>query len=137
MGLSGVEAKVADIVTKGLREGLIHPGDESRNMPAVGIPLLPFKTAGMPPEMVTHVEATAKLMAEAIVHLIATEVTLVDNAEYAKLTDTEHPPMPDGPRVMVYCRCQRPLTRLMTKDNIATVDGPTFISTLIGHTCHT
>lgn len=136
MTLSDVEARVAGVITRGLREGLVHPGDPSKNQAEVGIPLPPFKTAGMPPEMTEHVETMANLMGEAIAHLIASEVALVDKDEYAKLTGTEHPPMPDG-RVMVYCRCGNPLVRMSTKNNVATVDSVTFTSSLAGHTCRT
>lgn len=136
MSLSDTEARAVAAVNKGFTEGFIHPGDEDKQMPPVAIPS-PFRTGGLAPELTTHIEATAKLMAEAIVHTIADEVVMVDKAAYAKLTDTEHPPTPQG-RVTVYCRCGDPLTRLVVNDsNVATVDGPTFTSELEGHTCRT
>lgn len=125
---------MAEVITKGLREGLVHPGDASKDQPSVAIPIPAFRTASMPPEMAEHVTTTARLIGEAIVHQIRSEATLVPNDEYKKLTGTEYPPVPDG-RVVVYCRCQQPLTRLVTRNNVATVDGPTFRASLDGHVC--
>lgn len=63
--------KIAELISKGLREGMTHPGrngGESR-------PLVPgwFRTAGMPKEMAQLVNETADLLGEAIVALIETE----------------------------------------------------------------
>lgn len=135
MSFSAVEARVAELITKGLREGLVHPGNPDTDQPSVAIPIPAFRTASMPPEMSEHVTTTARLIGEAIVHQIKSEATLVPNDEYAKLTGTEHPPVPDG-RVVVYCRrCQNPVTRLVTRNNVATTDPKLLVHELSGHEC--
>lgn len=127
---TGIEAKVADSIAAGFRNGFTHPGDPDTGQPPISIPLPPFRTASMPPEMGEQVDATAKLIAEAIVALITTEATLIDSKELAD----EHPkPPPDT--VMVYCRCHKPLARLHTRDDVATVDAELLIHGLSAHQC--
>lgn len=84
----------------------------------------------MPPEMAEHVDKTAGLIAEAIVHLIhSSGVDLVD-------AETPRLPPPEG-TVALYCRCQKPLTRIPVQGQIATLDGPSLAAELKAHTCHT
>lgn len=127
MTFTEVESRVAEAITQGLREGLVHPGDPSKDQPAVAIPIPAFRTGSMPPEMAEHVTTTARLIGEAIVHRIKDVAALGER-------EPELPLVPDG-RVVVYCRCQQPLTRLITRNNVATVDAKAFTADLQRHQC--
>jgi hypothetical protein len=127
--VTDIDARVAETITRGLRTGLVHPGD-GKDRPAVAIPIPAFRTASMPPEMAEHVDKTAGLIAEAIVHLIHQSGFDIQDAEAPR-------PVPPEGTVAVYCRCQKPLTRLTVSGQLSTVDGPSLAAELKAHTCHT
>lgn len=133
MALSEVDVRAAELITQGLRTGLVHPGDKSKDQPSVAIPIPAFRTASMPPEMAEHVDSMARLIGEAVVHLLTSSgISLVDSLEAA----VEHPTPPEG-TVALWCRCQQPLTRIPVKDQVATLDGPALAAELKAHSCRT
>lgn len=118
---------VADLIAKGLQEGLVHPGDPTKGQDPIAIPL-PLKTVGMPPELKRQVQAQVKLMAEAITALIETRYTIIDTDEFAALRNTaDLADSQPGQRISLHCRCdtnrRNPLLRLTVKGEHAIVDG--------------
>lgn len=65
---------IAELIALRLKEGLTHPGKPEADVPARPVVLAAFKApVGAPQEMNDLMAETAKLIAEAIVHLIETE----------------------------------------------------------------
>jgi len=98
--------RIADLITNGLRSGLVHPGDPATNTPAMPISLGPaFQTSGMPPQMAELANKTAELLGEAIVALIESEgkCEIVDSEELATLRIAER----NAPArtIPVHCQC--------------------------------
>lgn len=125
---------LADLITRGLREGLTHPGREGGQ----GIPILlpQFRTGGMPKEMVELADETATLLGEAIVNLIETEagVELIPQGEAEQLREQA---LERGSTrvVSIHCRCDReranPLAILtVTNSPAVVVDGEQLINGL-------
>lgn len=134
--MNEIEQQVANLVAQGLRDGLVHPGDPAQNQPPIAIPLAAFRGAPtLPPDQAEHLQATAQLVAEAIVALISTQATIVDPQELVELKGGDHPPAPTG-TTMVYCRrCHKPLVGIPVRDGVATVDPGLFVNSLSAHRC--
>ena len=125
---------VADLITRGLREGLTHPGRDGGQ----GVPILlsQFRTAGMPKEMAELADETAVLLGEAIVHLIETQggVEMIAKDELAQMR--EQALEPGSVRVVsVHCQCDKtrdnPLALLtVTNSPAVVVDGEQLINGL-------
>lgn len=129
--------RIAALISAKLRDGLTHPGDPARDVPARPI-ALPFgKTAGMPKEMVDLVNTTTDLLAEAVVHLIETEgaCELVPRDEAVTMRRAIGEGPPAALTLPVHCRCDRdlrdPLVLLKppTNDRIV-IDGPALLEGL-------
>lgn len=125
--------RIEQLLTDALLTGkLIHPGDPAQRLPPKQI-VLPFQhTAGRPKEMNDLMDATAKLWSEAIVHLIETEVELVNREEAVAMRRAvgEGPPAPLA--MPVFCKCDRsrqdPLALLtITSPDYIVIDGPSLI----------
>lgn len=82
----------AALIADHLQTGLVHPGDE--NHKPVLVPLPMFRTTAMPEELANHVKTLAKMLGQAIVHLLRTEggLELIPTAELAELRNTVAPP---------------------------------------------
>ncbi len=124
---------IADLIAKGLREGLARPGQSN------AILLPQFRTAGMPKEMVELAAETATLLGEAIASLIETEggVEMIAKEEVAELRERARVVEHDSAKrvVPVHCRCDksrsRPLAVLTVTDSPAVViDGKQLIGSL-------
>lgn len=115
---------IAQLIANGLKEGLPHPGrPETREGPRK-LPLVAFRTAGLPADMREHVDHTALAVGEAIVHLIelhgATE--LVPRAELAALRTADADPDAGVP-LTVQCRtCRQPILFLPVVNGRASVN---------------
>lgn len=115
--------EIAQLIATALKEGLPHPGrPETREGPRK-LPLVAFRTAGLPADMREHVDHTALAVGEAIVHLIefhgATE--LVPRTELAKLRTADADPDAGVP-LTVQCRsCHNPMLYLRVVNGRATL----------------
>lgn len=78
---------IAELISKGLAGGLLHPGYPETQQQPVTIRLPLFRTAGMPPEVYQQVENTVQMIGEAIVHLIETDggSVIIDREELENL----------------------------------------------------
>lgn len=141
MTFSEVEQRVAALIVTKLKTGLTHPGDPANDRPALSIPLLTFRTAGMHEELAKAVTQTTDLIGEAIVYTIQADgdTTIVDNTELARLRDAAA--LADSQpanRIAVTCRgCGNTMFTLPVKGGHANVDGPTLLSVLSPGCPHT
>lgn len=80
---------IAELIADKLTRGLPHPGNKEAGEEPVTILLPLFKMSSMPAEMYQQVEATVKMMSEAIVHVIETEgeSEIIKHAELKALRD--------------------------------------------------
>lgn len=126
--------RIAGLIAKKLREGIVHPGDPERDMPPRPI-MLPFTHApGRPQEMNDLLDETVKVLSEAIVHIIEVDgnVEMVDHTE-ARAMRKALGQGPEGPQaVPLHCHCdsQRvdPLAILTVDDpDVVLVDGAALI----------
>lgn len=127
---------LAEMVSDALRNGITHPGNGREQKPK---PIaLPFGgTPTMPEPMKQLLDASTKLLGEAIIHLLKTKggVEFIDRDE-AKLMRRAVGDMPErGPMTPVYCRCdvkhERPLITLSVADpEQIVVDGPSLLRVL-------
>jgi hypothetical protein len=127
--------RVAELIAKGLREGLTRPGQP--NAPRILLPQ--FRTAGMPKEMAELADETATLLGEAIAGLIETEggVEMIAKDDIAQLREEARSVEHDSARrvVPIHCRCDKarsqPLAILTVTDSPAiVVDGKQLIGSL-------
>lgn len=125
--------KIAELISNGLRNGLVHPGRDGGPPTPIILPL--FRTAGMPPEMGDLVNETVTLLGEAVVALIEGEggSEIVDREEVAefRIADEAAPQR----QVAVHCRCDKkhadPLAILtVTNSPYITVDAKQLIKGL-------
>lgn len=133
--MNDVEARIAALLTEKLKTGIMHPGNTDKGTEPRPI-LLPFMSAsGRPKEMNDLIDATARMLGEAVVSTIVTDgdCELVPKGEAGQLrvaAGTEGP----GPNfVPVYCRCNgdTPLFVLTVTDPRAiVVDGMALLSGL-------
>jgi hypothetical protein len=114
-----INQRAVDIITKGLTNGVIHPGDSSKNQPAkMLMPLPGFRNAGLPPGQAAAFanEAglpdsdAAKIYAEALVATLEAEGTLgdADQGEIDQLraqVATPQEASPTAPEITVHCAC--------------------------------
>lgn len=125
---------VAELISKSLVEGILHPGDEDQPSKML---VLPFNTKGQHPEQAKLVNLLVKQLGEAIVHLIETQAAseIVSKEELGRLRIAVDG-MPEPVSVAVYCRrCgQRrddPLMHLtLTGQSVVEIDGRQLISVL-------
>lgn len=130
--------RIANLLAKGLAEGLIHPGNEATGMPARPI-ILPLKpSASHPKEMADLLNGTTKLLSEAIVSTIEVEgdSEIVPKSEARSMRKAVGEG-PNGPfHVPVHCLCDTgrsdPLVILTMdgSDGPITVDGPSLLRSL-------
>lgn len=114
-----ITERAAQLIAQQLTAGqLKHP---TATIP----PITPFKTAGMPSEMVKTVTATTQLMAEAMVHAITEGgISLIEAAELEHLQNTaKQIEAQPADNVTVKCRCGKPLVRIRVTGDLATIDG--------------
>ncbi len=108
-----------DTLAARLPAGLIHPGDPDTNQQPQALPLPGLSSTGIPPEMAAHFAEEAglpgtdapRLIAEAIAHLITTELdcTLITNTELAERQAADD--TPGGTRIItVHTPCDRSKT---------------------------
>jgi len=125
--------KIAELISKGLRDGFVHPGRKGSEPTPIILPM--FRTAGMPKEMTELVDETADLLGEAIVALIEKEGSseIVGKEKVAELRVADE----NAPRrqVAVHCRCDRgrtnPLAILsVTNSSRVILDGKQLINGL-------
>ena len=127
---------VASLIAKGLREGLVTPGQPN----GAKILLPQFRTAGMPKEMADLADETATLLGEAIAGLIEAEggVEMVAKEEIAQLReDARSIEQDDSARrvIPIHCRCDKarshPLAVITVSGSPAIViDGKQLIGNL-------
>lgn len=127
---------IAELISKHLAEGIVHPGNPEADQAPMPILLPAFRTAGMPKEHTELVQTTVKILGEAIVHLIETEgeSVIVPRDELAQLRTAVDGVDPHARSVAVYCRrCDRPrsnpLAHLVVDDPIL-IDGRQLIGML-------
>ena len=125
--------KIAELISQGLREGLMAPGvDGAKPTPLV---LPGFRTAGMPKEMADLVDETSKLLGEAIVLLIEDSGSvIVDKTKMEELAIAEADESANR-QVAVHCRCDSgrisPLAIFtITNSPVVLVDGKQLIAGL-------
>jgi hypothetical protein len=123
--------KIADLISNGLRTGLIHPGRDGSPPTPVLLPM--FRTTGMPPELAELADETANLLAEAIVALIEEGSEIIDKEQAVEFRVADEA----APRrqVTVHCRCDKtrtdPLAVLtVTNSPSVVIDGKTLIKGL-------
>lgn len=132
------DSELAELISDALRNGITHPGNGREQKPK---PIaLPFGgTPTMPEPMKQLLNASTKLLGEAIIHLLKTKgkVEFI-NRDEAKVMRRAVGDMPArGPMTPVYCRCdvkhERPLTSLSVADpEQIVVDGPSLLRVLHG-----
>ncbi len=103
---------IAELISTNLA-ALPHPGRPSENEPPHLIPLAPFRTAGMNPDMQQSVENTARSIGEAVVHLIERDGSIIiKREELDNLRRAEDLP---GDVMPVICTmCREPIVHLRT-----------------------
>jgi|SRR5215207_7455329 len=129
--------QIERLLADALRTGLTHPGDPDRRIPPKPI-VLPFgHAAGRPKEMNDLMDATVKLLSEAIVHHIETEgdseIVPREEAIAMRRAVGEGPPAPSA--TPVFCKCDHdrkdPLALLtITSPDYIVIDGPALIGGL-------
>ncbi|QIG58470.1 hypothetical protein HWD06_gp095 [Mycobacterium phage Cornie] len=114
--------------------GLLHPGDDVT--PSRVVPVPGFRVTGMAPEQAEElVGESAKVFAEALVHLLESDFEIVPRGEMQQLR-LDAAEVPDGVRtVQVHCHCdvQRrdPLFELtVDKSDVVVVNGPGIVAGL-------
>lgn len=126
---------IAERIAHGLRNGLVHPGDQANGIPPKSLSL-PFRTVGMPKEMADLVDATVKAIGEAVVAVIEEDHELVPRGEAVTMRAAVGKAPPPGTRELaVHCRCDKarkdPLMILTLSDEpVAIVDGKQLIKGL-------
>lgn len=127
---------IAELIATRLTTGLVHPG--GGDQPPMTMNMPGFRPTVMVPEVKKQIELTAKLIGEAIVHLIETEghSEIVDSDELERLRITAAA-RPEGHNtVAVHCRCDRkrvnPLMHLAVAGDQVLVDGPQLITGIAG-----
>lgn len=128
---------IADLIKNSLGSGLPHPGKPETREPPRLIPLMAFRTAGMPQEMRQHIENTAQCIGEAIVHLIeapapiGADSVIINRSELDELRAAEDQP---GDSLPVVCRiCKHPIAYLRVISGRALVLPDTLRK--VEHTC--
>ncbi len=127
--LAGVVPSVAELIANALNTGLVHPGDPSKGIKPKPI-ALPFgRKASMPQEYSDLMDATVKLLSEAIVALIEEghEIVPREEAVVMRRAVGEGPPHPLA--MGVHCKCRdEPLVMVPPPSNDRIVlDGKTLI----------
>lgn len=130
--------RIADLIAAKLRDGVTHPGDMAAGVVGRVVQLPVFRTAGLPKEVAEQVDATVKVLAEAIVHTIEVDgdSEIVPRTEVSGLrTSVENAAAGLRP-VTVHCRCdgnrRDPLIVLMmTNDSQIIVDGKQLLGGLV------
>ena len=139
MPLTGIQQEMAELIAKRLREGMVHPGDPDKDIPPTPI-LLPFSHApGRPKEMNDLLDATVKLLSEAVVFTIVNEggVDLTPHDEMGALRMAAGDVAP-GTNVPVYCALcdpnrSDPLAVLtMTNPGFIAINAPAVLRGLHG-----
>jgi hypothetical protein len=120
---------VAELIANALNTGLVHPGDPAKGVKPKPI-ALPFgRKASMPQEYSDLMDATVKLLSEAIVALIEEEHEIVPREEAVVMRRAvgEGPPHPLA--MGVHCKCRdEPLVMVPPPSNDRIVlDGKTLI----------
>lgn len=127
------------LIAERLPEGLMHPGDGKKQPPKL-IPLPGLKNLGISPEQAAHFAKQAgmpandapKLIAEAVVHLIETDLnggsTIISNAELEQLraqAATIGDVNPNSPTVAIHCHCNlaKPVLHLAVGRAMVVMDG--------------
>lgn len=139
MPLTGTQQAMAELIAKRLREGMIHPGDPDNDVGPTPI-MLPFSHApGRPKEMNDLLDATVKLLSEAIVFTIVAEgeCDITPRDEVAELRMAAGEITPGTNVIPVHCHCDTsrtdPLALLtMTNPNFIVVNGPAILRGLRG-----
>lgn len=137
--LTQTQQQMAELIARKLREGMIHPGDPDNDIPPQPI-ILPFTHApGRPKEMNDLLDATVKMLSEAVVSTMVTEggVDMTPRDELAELRMAAGEVAPGTNVIPVYCHCdgQRtdPLMLLtITNPNFIIVNGPHVLRGLRG-----
>lgn len=140
---------VTDALAARLPAGLIHPGNT--NQPAQALPLPGLSSTGIPPDMAAHFADEAglpgtdapRLIAEAIVHLITTDLdcTIIANTDLADLRKTAAD-APDSTRIItVHTVCDRrranPLIELAVPKTSDRVIVPcSALTAILGRSAH-
>jgi len=99
-------SEIAQLIGDHLGPGLPHPGNPARDEPPRLLPLVAFRTTGMPPEMAEHARTTAKVVGEAVVNLIETQgnSVIIKRAELDELRAAEDTPGDLLPVVCMSCK---------------------------------
>jgi hypothetical protein len=127
---------IARLIAKKLSEGgLVHPGNPAIKQEPFAVPLPLFRnTAALPQEHRDLQNATAKILAEAIIYAIETDgdTDLVDHAELQRLQLADAGPPTEALKLPVICRrCNNQLMLLTVgNDQRAVIDGRQTISRL-------
>jgi hypothetical protein len=97
---------VAQLIADRLGPGLPHPGRAATKEKPRLLPLVAFRTAGMPPEMRDMIEDTAVCVGEAIVNLVETDggCVIMPRAELDELRAAEDMPGDCMPVVCMSCK---------------------------------
>lgn len=131
--------RIAQLISDNLPNGLVIPGDPSRNEPDIPLVLPAFNPniAGTPPEYAELISTAVKTLGEAIVHLIETkgESTIVSRTHLEDLESIASD-APEPEILPVHCRkCdpkyQNPLMLLsFDARRRIMIDGKVFLSEL-------
>lgn len=120
---------MARLIARKLAEGsLVHPGNPVIKREPFAVPLPLFRnTAALPQEHRDLQNATAKILAEAIVAAIETDgdSTIIDNTELDRLQLVDAGPPTEALKLPVLCRtCNHQLMLLTVgNDRRAVIDG--------------
>lgn len=102
--------EVAQLIADNLGSGLPHPGKQDTGEKPRRIPLPAFRTAGMDPHMREHAENTAKVIGEAVVHLIESpaphgaDSVIIKRDQLAQLKASDANPTDQLPMLCRTCR---------------------------------
>lgn len=116
---------VAQMIANALQRGLPHPGNPANDEKPYLIPLVAFRTAGMPEELREHADTSALAVGQAIVNLIETDAAsvILKRAALDELRAADNDDL-HGDSLPVVCRsCRNPMLYLRVVNGRALVSG--------------
>lgn len=129
--------RAAEHIAARLAAGIVHPGNPETNQPAKLIALPGLSSTGIPPEMAQHFANEAglpandapRLVAEAILHLIDTELglELIPTNELRQLrAQVAEPDTSTGAAINIHCRCnpRQPVLTVTGRRAAIMTNGP-------------
>lgn len=106
--------RIAQLISKGLREGMMWPGDPENNIPPKMLQIPAFAAvAGVPEEMTRLIRSTADMIGEAFVAIVEAEgieLTSAERMDVVRTNEQREDGVWAGRPLPVHCRCDKDFT---------------------------